>query len=45
MDVIEKTFGTQIKEDLLNETLNSVMPLVIKENNLSLIGQMELENY
>ena len=45
IDVIKKTFGKQIKEDLLNETLNLVMPLVIKEHNLSLIGQMELENY
>lgn len=45
MDVIEKTFSAQIKDDILNETLNTEMPNVIKENNLSLIGQLELENY
>lgn len=45
MDVIEKTFSAQIKDDILNETLNNEMPNVIKENNLSLIGQLELENY
>lgn len=44
-DVIEKTFGAQIKDDILNETLNSEMPNVITENKLSLVGQLELENY
>lgn len=43
LDVIEKTFETQISEELLNKTLRSEFSKVLEENKLETIGEVNID--
>lgn len=45
LDVIEKTFGDKINEELFNYVLNSEIKKMVEEKELELLGQISVENH
>lgn len=45
LDVIEKTFGDKINEELFNYVLNSEIKKMVEEKELEVLGQISVENH
>ncbi|WP_392444565.1 trigger factor [Sneathia vaginalis] len=45
LDVIEKTFGDKINEELFNYVLNSEIKKMVEEKKLEVLGQISVENH
>lgn len=45
LDVIEKTFGDKINEELFNYVLNSEIKKMVEEKKLEILGQISVENH
>lgn len=45
LDVIEKTFSNQIKEEMLNKTIQTAYPEALKEKDVEPLGELSIEKY